>query len=75
MLTVENSVEDVGTGLKTAPFQCQGEKGGVNEGLGERAYGRVRGERAGRGGRRGGGEGTPGCHGVSGGDGGNRPGD
>lgn len=30
-----------GTGLKTAPFQCQGKKGGVNEGLGEGAYGRA----------------------------------
>lgn len=46
-----------------------GEKGGVNEGLGEGAYGRVRewGE-----GWRGG---MPGCHGVSRGDGGSRPGD
>lgn len=46
-----------------------GEKGGVNEGLGEGAYGRVRGEGAGRGvaGRDAGD--------VSGGDGGNRPGD
>lgn len=46
-----------------------GEKGGVNEGLGEGAHGRVRewGE-----GWRGG---TPGCHGVSGEDGGSRPGD
>ena len=50
-----------------------GQWGGVNEGLGEGAYGRVRGEGAGRGvaGKRG----MPGCHGVSGGDGGSRPGD
>lgn len=56
MLTVENSAEDVGTGLKTAPFQCQGKKGGVNEGLGEGAYGRVR-ERGEERGERGSGEG------------------
>lgn len=44
-----------------------GEKGGVNEGLGEGAYGRVR--------ERGRAEkGMPGCD-VSGGDGRNRPGD
>lgn len=39
-----------------------GEKGGVNEGLGEGAYGRVRGVWRGE---RGSGEGMPGCHGVS----------
>lgn len=58
MFTDKNSAEDAGTGLKTAPFQCQGKREGVNEGLGEGAYGRVRGERAGRQG------GMPGCHGV-----------
>lgn len=50
------------------------EKGGVNEGLGEGAYGRVRGEGVGRA-ERGKQGGMPGCHGVSGGDGGSRPGD
>lgn len=32
-LTVENSVEDAGTGLKTAPFQCQGNGEGLMRGL------------------------------------------
>lgn len=62
MFTDKNSAEDAGTGLKTAPFQCQGKREGVNEGLGEGAYGRVRGERVGR-------------HSVKEGDGGSRPGD
>lgn len=37
------TVEGARTFLKTAPFQCQGRMGVVNERLGEEAYGRVRG--------------------------------
>lgn len=48
MLTIENSAEDVGTGLKTAPFQCQGKREGLMRGLEkELMAGGARGERRG----------------------------